>query len=168
MAAAMPRLMSRKLHLIILGSGERKYQDQALAWASKWPGRIAVKIGFDIALAHRIEAGGDFFLMPSRFEPCGLNQLYSLKYGTIPIVHDTGGLSDSIVDLAKSNGNGFKMNAYTAKALDMAVQRALDLYGQSDALKRVRQAAMRQDFSWKNSAKAYLGLYRKLLHKRSR
>jgi starch synthase len=168
MDEAMASLMKRNLHLVILGSGEREYQDQALNWASRWPGKVAVKIGFDIALAHRIEAGGDFFLMPSRFEPCGLNQLYSLKYGTIPIVNDTGGLSDSIVDMDRSNGNGFKMTAYTAKALDVAVKRALDLYQQSDVLKRVRQAAMRQDFSWKNSTKTYLGLYRKLLKKPTR
>ncbi|MFT5496520.1 MAG: starch synthase [Kiritimatiellia bacterium] len=162
-ATSMPKLMSRKVQLIILGSGESRHHEYATKWAEKWPDKVGVHIGFDNPQAHRIEAGADFFLMPSQFEPCGLNQMYSLKYGTIPIVNDTGGLSDTIIDLSLPGGTGFKMIAYTAKALDLAIQRAMDLYAQPVNLNKVRKTGMKKDFSWKTTAQAYISLYEKLL-----
>ena len=116
----------------------------------RYAGKVGVAIGFDNILAHKIEAGSDIFLMPSRFEPCGLNQMYSLRYGTVPVVHATGGLDDNIeaYDPATDQGNGFKFEAYDAEALLATLQRALTLYRDRAAWERLMQRGMQADFSW--------------------
>ena len=145
-------------YLIALGSGEADHEAAFLAMQSEHPGRIAVRIGFDNGLAHRIEAGSDLFLMPSRYEPCGLNQIYSLRYGTVPVVRATGGLDDTIEE-----GTGFKFGAYSRDALLGAVKTAMAAYGQRDAWQEMMRRGMQKDFSWSASAAAYSLLYRQLL-----
>ena len=122
---------------------------------------MAVRIGYDEGLAHRIEAGCDFYIMPSRFEPSGLNQMYSLRYGTIPIVRAVGGLDDSVVDLTQdaARANGIKFREYSARALAKAIRKALALYRQPGLLRRYRQNAMETDFSWNQTVGEYLKIY---------
>jgi len=165
LAEAMAGLMSRDVAFVLLGMGQEKYHELCEQWAVKWPGRFAVRLGYDNPLAHRIEAGADLYLMPSRFEPCGLNQLYSLRYGTIPVVHATGGLEDTIEDIAPGaeQGTGFKFKSYTADGLLSAVDRALDLMKDRDRWISLMKRAMAQDFSWTRSADEHLNLYRRLL-----
>jgi starch synthase len=123
-----------------------------------------VRIGFDEALAHRIEAGADLFLMPSLYEPCGLNQIYSLKYGTIPIVRATGGLRDTVKDYTTaSGGNGFVFDPYEPSELLRTVDRALELFARKREWTALIRRAMNEDFSWNRSAKAYFDLYQKLI-----
>ena len=163
-AEAVEKLMGLELQLVVLGNGEQKYHDLLTSLAARYPKKIGVQIGFDNALAHKIEAGADLFLMPSKYEPCGLNQIYSLAYGTIPIVRATGGLDDTIEDYdpATGAGNGFKFSDYSGTALTAAVKRALAAYAQKKAWQRLIANAMGCDFSWEKSAKEYLALYRKL------
>jgi len=144
--------------LVALGTGEPEYEDFFLRMASEHPGHIAVRIGFDNALAHRIEAGADLFLMPSRYEPCGLNQMYSLRYGTVPVVRATGGLDDTIED-----DTGFKFAEYSGKALLDAVRSAARAFADQDAWRVMMRRGMAQDFSWRSSAARYSALYRQLL-----
>ena len=120
-----------------------------------------MRIGYDEGLAHRIEAGCDFYLMPSRFEPCGLNQMYSLRYGTIPIVRATGGLDDSVIDFTQDaeRANGIKFQEYSARALAKAIRKALALYEQPDLLRHYRRNAMKSDFSWERTVDEYLKAY---------
>ncbi len=163
---ALDDFFRRKIQLVLLGSGEKKYEDVFKSLPGRYPGKAAVEITFDDGLAHRIEAGSDFFLMPSRYEPCGLNQFYSLKYGTIPIVRATGGLKDSIeeFDLRTGKGTGFLFGPdHQASALLEAVDRALEIYARKDDWKKLMTNAMRADFSWDRSARAYLELYENIL-----
>jgi starch synthase len=134
----------------------------------RYSGRVGVSIGFDTALAHKIEAGSDLFLMPSRFEPCGLSQMYSLRYGSVPIVHATGGLDDTIeaYEPASERGNGFKFAPYDAEALLATLQRALTLYHDRTAWVRLMQRGMQADHSWLKSAQAYADLYATALERR--
>ena len=153
---------------VIIGSGEKHYEEALLRLAEQYPQRLFVTIGYSEERAHRIEAGADVFLMPSRFEPCGLNQLYSLKYGTLPIVHNVGGLADTVVDASEENldnetATGFVFYQPTAMALQHAIDRALTLYPQTNSWRKVMRTAMRKDFSWDLSAKKYLLLYQKLI-----
>jgi starch synthase len=136
--------------------------------SERYAGQVGVSIGFDNVLAHRIEAGSDMFLIPSRFEPWGLNQLYSLRYGTIPVVHGTGGLDDTIesYDRGSDRGNGFKFETYDADALLAALQQAVTLYRDREAWERLMRRGMQLDFSWTNPAQAYSDLYAKVLEKR--
>ncbi len=165
LAEAMPTLMNMGLGLVVLGAGQERYHDFSHQWAAKWPGRFAVHLGYDVPLAHKIEGGADVYLMPSRFEPCGLNQLYSMRYGTPPVVHATGGLEDTVEDVAPDGGRGtgFKFKAYTSDGLLSAVQRSLDLLRNPAAWQSLMRRGMGTDFSWENAAEAYLVLYRKLL-----
>jgi starch synthase len=126
--------------------------------AYEHPGRIALRMGFDNGLAHRIEAGSDLFAMPSRYEPCGLNQIYSLRYGTVPVVRATGGLDDTIEE-----GTGFKFAEYSGRALLEAVRAAVRAYADRDGWQEMMRRGMRKDFSWKTSAASYSALYRRLL-----
>jgi starch synthase len=144
---------------VMLGSGERQYEELWTTLASRYPDRVSATIGFDETLAHRIEAGADIFLMPSRFEPCGLNQMYSLRYGTIPVVRATGGLADTVRDSAEPDGNGIRFTEYTPAALVDAVRRALDLFRNPKQWKKLQQAGMREDFSWDASAREYVKVY---------
>jgi starch synthase len=154
-------LMREDLVLVVLGTGERKYEDFFRALAAAYPGRVGVKIAYDNTLAHKVEAGADMFLMPSRYEPSGLNQMYSLKYGTVPIVRATGGLDDSIepFDLEHGTGTGFKFKEYTGEALLFAVRQALHHYMDERIWKRIQLNGMAKDFSWKTPAAEYAKLY---------
>jgi starch synthase len=155
--------------LVVLGDGDREYQNQLQALHDRHPNQVGVYIGFNEGLAHVIEAGSDLFLMPSRYEPCGLNQLYSLKYGTPPVVRQTGGLADTVVNatlenLADSRATGFSFGVYSATALYDTVKWALTLYRDRPAdFQRVVRTAMAQDWSWDRSAEAYEKLYLKII-----
>ncbi len=159
----LPQLMKEDIKLIILGDGEEKYQKFLKNAEKKFKDKLAVEIGFDETLAHQIEAASDMFLMPSKYEPCGLNQMYSLRYGTVPIVRNTGGLADTIVDYRKPNGNGFLFNKYDSSELLKIIQTALNLFKNDKAKwnKLLRQG-MSLDFSWKVSAKKYMKLYKNI------
>jgi starch synthase len=158
------------VQLILLGSGELAIETQARALAQAYPRQVAVTVGFDEALAHQIEGGADAFLMPSVYEPCGLNQMYSQRYGTVPIVHATGGLKDTVIDytparLAAGEASGFRFDTFDAAHLAEAVLRARRLYRAAPrAWRRLMQDCMRLDHSWLRRARAYLALYEELLH----
>ena len=158
-------LMKRNFTLVVLGSGQPELEKFLLDLKKRYPKSLSVTIGFDNALSHRIEAGSDFFLMPSRFEPCGLNQMYSLRYGTVPIVRKTGGLSDTVKpwSVKTGEGNGFIFNSPTPRALLAALDKSLAAYRDKKSWRRLVKNGMRQDNSWKKSARRYLELYRKLL-----
>jgi starch synthase len=130
----------------------------------KYPERLAVKIGYDEKLSHRIQAASDIFLMPSFFEPCGLTQLYSLRYGTLPLAFHTGGLIDTITDLDKrpETGTGFLFDKFSAKALNERLRQAMALYQQRDVWRAAQERAMQQDFSWENPVQAFEDLYQGL------
>jgi starch synthase len=153
------------LQLVILGTGEQKYESRLAELALDYPSQLGVKTAFDNKLAHKIEAGADLFLMPSKFEPCGLNQMYSLKYGTIPIVRATGGLDDTIEDFdpLRMRGNGIKFPVYSGAAFLEAVKRALALYSNREVWHHLMKNAMRADFSWDSSARRYVRLYDRLV-----
>jgi starch synthase len=154
-------LMREDLSLVVLGTGERRYEDLFRALEATFPGRVGVKIAYDNTLAHKVEAGADMFLMPSRYEPCGLNQIYSLKYGTVPIVRATGGLDDTIetFDLEHGTGTGFKFAEYSGAAMMWAVKQALHHFSDERIWKRIQLNGMAKDFSWKASAAEYAKLY---------
>lgn len=162
----LPEIMERtKAGLVLLGSGSDDVMELVTNWGKKWPGRVVIKTGFDIKLARRIEAGSDLYLMPSKFEPCGLNQLYSLRYGTIPIVHAVGGLDDTVVDVTENPGHGygFKFKDFTGEALMATINKSIELFGKKDRWYEIQQRAMKQDFSWIKSAEQYMNLYRKII-----
>jgi len=144
--------------LVAVGTGEPEYEDFLRGTATAHPDRIGVRVAFDEGLAHRIEAGADLFLMPSRYEPCGLNQIYSLRYGTVPVVHATGGLDDTIEE-----GTGFKFSEYSGRALLAAIREARQMYSDEERWKAMMLRGMAKDFSWNRSAAAYSVLYRQLL-----
>jgi len=154
-------LMEEDLVLVVLGTGDKKYERLFGALAATYPGRVGLKIAYDNTLAHKVEAGADMFLMPSRYEPSGLNQMYSLKYGTVPIVRATGGLDDSIqpFDVEHGTGTGFKFKEYSGAALLYAVRQALHHYMDERIWKRIQLNGMAKDFSWKGPAREYADLY---------
>lgn len=163
-----PQLIAAPAQLVLLGTGDATMQNDARALAAQYPGQIAVLVGFDEALSHLIEAGVDSFLMPSRFEPCGLNQMYSQRYGTPPIVHATGGLVDSVVDcnkatLAQGKASGFVFHKMTAEALLDCVKRALSAYRDKEVWGALQRNGMSRDFGWKQSADKYHEIYLGLL-----
>jgi starch synthase len=163
--AALPVLLeTTDVRVAMLGSGQALYEQKFVRLAKQYPERFHVEIGYDEPLAHLIEAGADIFLMPSRFEPCGLNQMYSLRYGTPPVVYKTGGLADTVVDataetLEDGSATGFVFDTPTVEAFLATVMRALDLYRQPAQWRRLQQAGMRQNFDWSESAGHYLSLY---------
>jgi len=166
LAVALPRALEpADAQLAVLGSGEERYERWLRELGACFPGRVGARVGFDEGLAHRIEAGADVFLMPSRFEPCGLNQLYSLRYGTVPLVHATGGLDDSVAefDPATGSGTGFKFTPYTPDAFLAALERALRTRRDPALWARLVANGMAQDFSWSRAAAEYRGLYETLL-----
>jgi len=160
-AEAIPMIVELDLFLVILGTGQQYYNDLVKDVAERYPEKIAVRLAFDNPLAHKIEAGCDMFLMPSRYEPCGLNQLYSLRYGTIPIVHRTGGLADTVIPYGADKGTGFGFTEYSSGALMKSIRDALMVYSRPAAWKKLVRRAMEQDWSWEHSAKRYMALYRK-------
>jgi starch synthase len=161
-AAIAKDLMLEDVILTVLGTGERRYEELFETLANEFPGRVGVRIGYDNELAHKIEAGADMFLMPSRYEPCGLNQIYSLKYGTVPIVRATGGLDDTVesFDVEHGTGTGFKFEPYTGVALLDAVRLALHHFADERIWKRIQLNGMSRDFSWKRPATEYAKLYK--------
>lgn len=158
---ALDQLMELNLQLIILGTGDKKIEKQILRFQKKYADRISLNQTFDDTLAHMIEAGSDIFLMPSAYEPCGMNQMYSLKYGTIPIVHKVGGLSETIEEYNPDTktGNGFVFEKFTAKDMIRAVKKALRVYKKKDMWNELQRSGMQVDYSWDRSAKEYLNLY---------
>jgi starch synthase len=160
-AEAASGLMKENLALIALGTGEPQYEKLFKGLAEKYSERVGVKIGYDNALAHKIEAGSDMFLMPSRYEPCGLNQIYSLRYGTVPVVRATGGLDDTVQNFSAKTqqGTGFKFEQYDGTALLESVRLALKTYREPKLWRAVQANGMNKDFSWKASAAAYVTLY---------
>lgn len=155
------RLLVEDAVFVLLGTGQPVYEEYFRALAARWPHRVGVRIAYDNALAHQIEAGADLFLMPSRYEPCGLNQIYSLRYGTIPVVRATGGLDDTVeeVDPVTGEGTGFKFADYCADAMLEALGRAVAAYHRPGLWRRIQQNAMRKDFSWAVPAASYAELY---------
>jgi starch synthase len=153
----------------VLGSGKPKYESLLQRIAGAYPQQFGLRLAFDNKLAHKIEAGADLFLMPSRYEPCGLNQLYSLKYGTVPVVRATGGLDDTVEHFNPSTGQGtgFKFNDYTARALAATVREALETYKNREVWRRLMRSGMTKDFSWNASAGRYIRLYTSLLSRQT-
>lgn len=154
-------LLEEELVIMALGTGDAKHERKLREMARRYPARMAVKIAYDNPLAHKIEAGADLFLMPSRYEPCGLNQIYSLRYGTVPVVRATGGLDDTIepYDARSGQGTGFKFEEYSGRAFLQAVREALAVYQDKAAWRRLQTNGMAQDYSWNTSAAAYARLY---------
>jgi starch synthase len=148
---------------VVLGTGAREYEELFARLAKKYPGKCLVKVAYDNTLAHLIEAGSDIFLMPSHYEPCGLNQMYSLKYGTVPVVRATGGLDDTVEAFDGTSGTGFKFHEYTGAALLDAIGRALEAFRWPRLWTRIMLNGMRKDFSWSRSAAEYLQVYRSLV-----
>jgi starch synthase len=160
-AAAADDLTRLNAAFVLLGTGEARYQDLWTRLAARFPDRIGAHIGFDESLAHLIEAGADIFLMPSQFEPCGLNQMYSLRYGTVPVVRAVGGLADTVVDYApgRRTATGFTFVDYTPAALLETLTRALQLYRQPKKWRNLQLAGMQRDYSWDRSAAEYVKIY---------
>jgi starch synthase len=161
---ALEEMLGSDIQYVQLGSGMPALESAFEHLARRHPRKVAVRIGYDAALAHRIEAGCDFFLMPSRYEPCGLNQLYSMRYGTIPVVRSTGGLDDAVTDVNEDpdKANGIEFREATAQAVAAAIRKALALYSTPRVLRRFRQRAMAMDFSWEGTARHYLRVYRRV------
>jgi starch synthase len=162
--SVLPSLLEGDMQYVVLGSGDPQLENAFRALAAQYPKKLAVRIGYDEALSHRIEAGCDLYVMPSKFEPCGLNQMFSLRYGTPPIVRATGGLDDTIVDFdARSrSGTGFKFEEYDAGALVATWRRALGAYRNPDDFLGLIKRTMVQDFGWARAAEAYAQVYRSL------
>ncbi|MDF3128199.1 glycogen/starch synthase [Kiritimatiellaeota bacterium B1221] len=162
---AMEQLMGLPLQFILLGSGQEIYHKWIQDWNQRWPEKFKGILGYDSELSHRMEAGADFFFMPSEFEPCGLNQLYSLRYGTIPVVNPTGGLKDTVTDVRQNpaHGTGLLMNSYTPEALLNCIQEGISLFHHKQQFRQVRQRGMAQDVTWTRTAQEYLDLYRDLI-----
>ncbi|MDQ6676918.1 MAG: glycosyltransferase, partial [Acidobacteriota bacterium] len=159
-AAAAPDLFAtEQFNLVALGSGEPEYENVFRALAAEYPGRVGLYLGYNDQLAHRIEAGADIFLMPSLYEPCGLNQIYSLRYGTVPVVRATGGLDDSI-----DAGTGYKFAKYSPEALQTAMHSAFGGFANRKRWQAMMRSGMSRDFSWNSSAREYGRLYRRLLN----
>lgn len=158
---ALTQMLHADMQFVQLGSGAPMFQRAFQDLVRNFPQRAAVHIGYDEALSHRIEAGCDFFLMPSRFEPCGLNQMYSLRYGTIPIVRATGGLDDTVIDIRENpeQANGIKFHEYSSQALAQGIRKGLALYEEPALLSRFRHNAMHGDFSWDRTAGEFTTVY---------
>jgi starch synthase len=166
---ALPELIKLNAQWIIIGTGEDKYEDLFKSLANNFPDKVASYIGFNIELSHLVEAGSDMFLMPSQYEPCGLTQIYSLKYGTVPIVRKTGGLADTVQDWDElsyqglDTGNGFSFYDYSGYALLSSVKRGIDTFPHKDTWNKIQQNGMSNDFSWEKSAGEYVRLYEYLI-----
>jgi len=164
---AAEEILALDLQLVILGTGQKEYHRQLEVLQKKHPRKLGLALTFDNRLAHQIEAGADMFLMPSRYEPCGLNQMYSLRYGTIPIVRATGGLADTILDANQhpQDGNGFVFREYRADEMMTAITRAVEAFANRDLWQKLVERAMAADFSWARSAEKYRQLYQRALQK---
>jgi len=158
---ALEEMLNSNIQFVQLGSGSPEFEKGYRDLARRYPGKVSVQFGYNETLSHRIEAGCDFFLMPSLFEPCGLNQMYSLRYGTIPVVRATGGLDDSVIDYSQDpeNADGVKFYEYTSRALAKAMRKALAIYERPELLREFRRNAMLADFSWEKTVQEYLKVY---------
>ncbi len=168
-AESKEELMKLKAQWVILGNGEEKYENLFRELAKKYPEKVSVYIGFNNELSHLIEAAADIFLMPSFYEPCGLNQIYSLKYGTVPIVRNTGGLADTVVNFSGANeeeATGFCFDTYSSNELIKTIKRAIKFFDTKNLWKKIQQNGMNKNFSWENSARQYLDLYKLAAEKR--
>jgi starch synthase len=165
----MDRLAREDMIVVALGAGDKEYEEMFLRLNRQFPQKIAVKIAYNNELAHKIEAGSDMFLMPSRYEPCGLNQIYSLRYGTVPIVRATGGLDDTIEpwDARAGKGTGFKFTDYSGESLLLTVRQALQAYRDQTSWQVLMRNGMSKDFSWNASAKEYVRVYERVRQLRS-
>jgi starch synthase len=163
--AALPRILASGAQLVVLGSGEPGLQQALRDAAQQYPNQVAVTLGFDEGLAHLIEAGADAFLMPSRFEPCGLNQMYSQAYGTPPIVAPVGGLLDSVTDASAdpAHGTGFVMSGCDAAGLEDALARAHAAWREPKAWRRIQSNGMARHFGWEDSALQYVEVYQRAM-----
>jgi starch synthase len=164
------RLLNEDIFLVALGTGEPYYEGLFRSLHEQYQGRISVRVGYDDALAHKVEAGSDIFLMPSRYEPCGLNQIYSLKYGTVPVVHATGGLDDTVEEWngEGKTGTGFKFHDQNADSFLAAIHRATDLFrDDKKAWTTLMRNGMGKDYSWKEPARQYAALYEEVARRRS-
>ncbi len=167
---ALEEMLSTRMQFVLLGSGDPNFERGFKELAQRYPEKVAVKIGYDHGLSHRIEAACDFFLMPSRFEPCGLNQMYSLRYGTIPIVRVTGGLDDSVTDITEhpEHADGIKFFEYSSRALAKAIRKALALYENKELLDHYRRNGMNVDYSWEHTTHEYEAAFRRAIQMRMR
>jgi starch synthase len=165
LVSALPGILELGAGVVVLGSGDASIQEALRKAARDHPGRVGLTIGFNDPLAHRIMGGTDLFVIPSRYEPCGLTQMYALRYGTVPVVRATGGLDDTIIPFRREegDGNGFKFAAYQPKALLAAIRDAVDLFSDAKTWKKLQTNGMKADFSWDRSARSYLELYRSAL-----
>lgn len=165
MADALPQIITAGAGFVLLGTGNEKYERMLKKLAKKYAGKTGISIAFDNKLAHMIEAGVDIFVIPSRYEPCGLNQMYSLKYGTVPVVRATGGLDDTITDYSANpkNGNGFKFERADTYDFLNAIKRALSVFSRKEEWLKLTRRGMNADFSWSRSAKEYIGLFKKMV-----
>ncbi len=163
----MDRLVQEDMVLVMLGNGEEYYEKLLVEMAERYPSKVRVQVKFDNVMAHKIEAGADMFLMPSRYEPGGLNQIYSLKYGTVPIVRATGGLDDTIDEQPDGGGNGFKFWGYDSSDLMDAIQRAIGVFHNKKQWAKMMKRGMLQDFSWEKPAQEYVRVYERAIQNRS-
>jgi starch synthase len=161
-------LMAMDIYVVALGTGEPQFEDLFKRLAAKFPEKFFVKVAYDNTLAHQIEAGSDIFLMPSRYEPCGLNQIYSLKYGTVPAVRATGGLDDTIEAFDGKSGTGFKFDEYSPAALLASLQEAVTAFQDQKTWRRLMLNGMRKDFSWANSAEQYARIYQMMVKEKAK
>jgi len=163
-AQIMDRLAREEMIVVVLGSGDKQYEELFTRLNKQFPNKIALKVAYDNAIAHKVEAGADMFLMPSKYEPCGLNQIYSLKYGTVPIVRATGGLDDTIEpwDARSGKGTGFKFTDYTGEALLLTIKHALQAYRDQTSWQVLMRNGMGKDFSWNASAREYGKVYERV------
>ena len=167
--SVMPDLLEQGCQFVILGSGEDRYEEPLKQLARQWPGQFSLTLGYNEGLSHRITAGCDLFLMPSRFEPCGLNQMYSLRYGTIPVVHGVGGLADTVQDpqqVGIDKANGFVFAGASAASLLATIHRALQVFEKRKQWRRLQENGMAIDYSWKQRARTYGDLYQGILKER--
>jgi starch synthase len=165
MISALEEMLAANMQFVMLGSGDPGYERGLRLLAERYPDKVSVKVGYDHGLSHRIEAGIDFFLMPSRFEPCGLNQMYSLRYGTIPIVRVTGGLDDSVTDVSEDAeiADGIKFTEYSSRALVKAIRKALVLFEDKKLLTHFRRNGMTVDFSWEHCTHEYEAAFQRAM-----
>ncbi|MFZ0319268.1 MAG: glycogen synthase GlgA [Candidatus Sulfotelmatobacter sp.] len=168
-AQVMDRLAREEMIMVVLGSGDKQYEEMFARLNKQFPNKIALKVAYDNAIAHKIEAGADMFLMPSRYEPCGLNQIYSLKYGTVPIVRATGGLDDTIEpwDARSGKGTGFKFTEYNGESLLLTIKHALNAFRDQTSWQVLMRNGMNKDFSWNASAREYGKIYERVKLMRS-
>ncbi len=154
----MAQMMKLDMQLVILGVGEKKYHKMVLSWVKNYPDKIAAVLAFEEDFSHEVYAGADFFLMPSVYEPCGLSQLISMRYGTIPVVNRVGGLVDTVIPFDQG-GNGFVFTEYTAEALNKVLAQATEIYKDQKTFEKIIAEAFKANFSWESSAQQYVGLY---------